>query len=136
MIELDEVKAVRRALGGSLNDVVLTIVTGAVRRFLEQRRVPARRHRLPRDGAGQRARRDGARPARQPRLGLDRAAAARASPTRRCASRRSAACTEELKQKRQAVGGEVLTQAADWTPATLLSLAARNVTRSCPSTWS
>ena len=35
LLEVDEVKAVRRALGGSLNDVVLTIVTGAVRRFLD-----------------------------------------------------------------------------------------------------
>ena len=43
-----------------------------------------------------------------------------------------AACTEELKQKRQAVAAQVLTQAADWTPATLLSLAARNATRQLP----
>ena len=43
-----------------------------------------------------------------------------------------AAFTEELKQKRQAVAAEVLTQALDWTPATLLSLAARNATRQLP----
>ena len=30
-VDLSEIKEVRRALGGSLNDVVLTIVTGAVR---------------------------------------------------------------------------------------------------------
>ena len=41
-MDLADVKAVRKALGGSLNDVVLTVVTGAVRRFLERaRRAPA-----------------------------------------------------------------------------------------------
>jgi hypothetical protein len=43
-----------------------------------------------------------------------------------------AARTEELKQQRQAVAAGVLTQAADWTPATLLALGARNVTRQLP----
>ena len=40
-MELADVKAVRKAFGGSLNDVVLTVVTGAVRRFLERRGVRA-----------------------------------------------------------------------------------------------
>lgn len=34
---LDEIKRLRRALGGTVNDVVLTLVTGAVRRFLARR---------------------------------------------------------------------------------------------------
>src|SRR5437870_11655814 len=38
-MDLEEVKAVKKALGGSLNDVVLATVTGAVAGFLEQRRV-------------------------------------------------------------------------------------------------
>ena len=38
---LADVKAVRKAFGGSLNDVVLTVVTGAVRRFLDRRGVRA-----------------------------------------------------------------------------------------------
>jgi len=40
-MDLANVKAVRKAFGGSLNDVVLTVVTGAVRRFLERRGVRA-----------------------------------------------------------------------------------------------
>jgi hypothetical protein len=40
--------------------------------------------------------------------------------------------TRELKEQRHAVGAEVLTQAAEWTPATLLSLGARNATRLLP----
>ena len=35
--DLDEVKAVKKALGGTVNDVVVTATTGAVRRFLQRR---------------------------------------------------------------------------------------------------
>jgi WS/DGAT/MGAT family acyltransferase len=38
--DLDEVKRVKRSLGGTVNDVVLAIVTGAVGLFLEQRGIP------------------------------------------------------------------------------------------------
>jgi len=38
-MDLADVKVVRRALGGSLNDIVLATVSGAVRRFLEKRSV-------------------------------------------------------------------------------------------------
>jgi len=38
-LDLDEVKAVKNRLGGSVNDVALATVTGAVRRFLLGRRV-------------------------------------------------------------------------------------------------
>jgi diacylglycerol O-acyltransferase / wax synthase len=37
-IDLDRIKAVKNALGGSVNDVVLATVTGAVRRFLTEDR--------------------------------------------------------------------------------------------------
>ncbi len=36
--ELDEIKAIKRALGGTVNDVVVTAATGAVRRFLQRRK--------------------------------------------------------------------------------------------------
>ena len=35
----DEVASIRASFGGTVNDVVLTIVTGALRRFLRGRRV-------------------------------------------------------------------------------------------------
>jgi WS/DGAT/MGAT family acyltransferase len=35
--ELDEVKAVKKSLGGTINDVVVAATTGAVRRFLQRR---------------------------------------------------------------------------------------------------
>ncbi len=39
VMPLRDIKAARKSLGGSLNDIVLTVVTGAVRRFLQYRRV-------------------------------------------------------------------------------------------------
>lgn len=39
--DLDDVKAVRRRFGGTINDVVLATVTGGVRRFLEHRGINA-----------------------------------------------------------------------------------------------
>jgi len=39
---LDDVRELRRALGCTINDIVLTIVTGAVRRYLSRRRVDPR----------------------------------------------------------------------------------------------
>jgi hypothetical protein len=40
--------------------------------------------------------------------------------------------TTALKESKGAVGAEVLTQVAEWTPSTLLSLAGRNVSRLLP----
>ncbi|MBZ4374322.1 wax ester/triacylglycerol synthase family O-acyltransferase [Corallococcus interemptor] len=39
-IELERVKAVGRTLGGTVNDVLLTVVTGALRRYLDARGAP------------------------------------------------------------------------------------------------
>ena len=131
VLEVDELKAVRRALGGSLNDVVLTIVTGAVRRFLEQRHFPL-------EGIDFRVMAPVSVRAETERGRLGNRVSAwivplpLAEPDPALRLKTLAACTEELKQKRQAVAAQVLTQAADWTPATLLSLAARNATRQLP----
>jgi diacylglycerol O-acyltransferase / wax synthase len=131
VLQVDEVKAIRRALGGSLNDVVLTIVTGAVRRFLDQRRFPL-------EGIDFRVMAPVSVRASNERGRLGNRVSAwivplpLTEPDPAVRLQILAACTEELKQKRQAVAAEVLTQAADWTPATLLSLAARNATRQLP----
>jgi WS/DGAT/MGAT family acyltransferase len=39
-IPLEEVKTIRRSLGGTLNDVLLTVVTGALRRYLQDHGEP------------------------------------------------------------------------------------------------
>jgi WS/DGAT/MGAT family acyltransferase len=130
-MEVSEIKEVRRALGGSLNDVVLTVVTGAVRSFLERRGVNTRgldfRIMAPvsvrsADERGQLGNRVSAWMIDLP-VSL---------PDPRQQLERIAARTRQLKESKQAVGAEVLTQAADWTPSTLLALGARNVTRLLP----
>ena len=60
-------------------------------------------------------------------------AAGRASADPRAAARaRSRATTRELKESKQALGAEVLTAVAEWTPSTLLSLGARIATPALP----
>ncbi len=131
VLPLDELKAVRRALGGSLNDVVLTTVAGAVRRFLEHRRFPVEgldfRVMAP---VSVRAANERGRLGNRVSAWLVPLPLAEPDPAVRLTT--IAARTEELKQARQAVAAEVLTQAADWTPATLLALGARNITRQLP----
>ena len=131
VLAVDDLKAVRRALGGSLNDVVLATVAGAVRRFLEQRRFPV-------EGLDFRVMAPVSVRAENERGRLGNRVSAwivplpLAEPDPAVRLRTIAARTEELKQARQAVAAQVLTQVADWTPATLLALGARNMTRQLP----
>jgi WS/DGAT/MGAT family acyltransferase len=129
--ELAEVKAVRRALGGSLNDAVLGVVTGALRRFLARRQVDLAeldfRILAPvsvrgADEAGRLGNRVSAWVLPLPLAEPD--------PRRQLAAIRER--TEELKTSKRAVGAEMLTRVAEWTPSTLLSLGARNATRLLP----
>jgi WS/DGAT/MGAT family acyltransferase len=130
-MELGALKEVRKSLGGSLNDVVLTIVTGAVRRFLERRQVNPRHIEFrilapvsvrAEDDAGSLGNRVSAWVVELP--------VGEPDPGRRLERIRRR--TAELKSSKQAVAAEMLTQAAEWTPSTLLALGARNVTRLLP----
>ena len=130
-MDLADVKAVRKAFGGSLNDVVLTVVTGAVRRFLERRgvrpkgldfRVMAPVSVRSADQSGALGNRVSAWVVPLP-LGLD-------EPAERLAA--IAAHTAQLKESRSATSAEMLTQVAEWTPSNLLALGARNATRLLP----
>lgn len=126
-----EIKKIRRALGGSLNDVVLTIVTGAFRRFFTNRGMALAdldfrvmtpvsvRSESERGALGNRV------SAWILDLPLDEA-----DPEKQL--ERISKRTAELKESKQAVGADILTQVAEWTPATLLSLGARNATRLLP----
>ncbi len=130
-MDLADIKEVRRSLGGSLNDVVLTIVTGAVRRFLMRRRVRPNeidfRIMAPvsvrtEEERGSLGNRVSAWIVDLP-LGEEDPEARLAAISER---------TNELKNSKDPVGAELLTQAAEWTPSMLLSLAARNMTRMLP----
>lgn len=130
-MDLAEVKRVRRALGGSLNDVVLTVVTGAVQRIMDRRcvdvsemdfRVLAPVSLRSKDESGQLGNRVGAWIVPLPLAESDR--------TKQLAAIH--AITSELKESDQAVGADLLAQAADWGSSTLLALGARNATRLLP----
>ena len=86
-VPLAELKAMRKALDCTINDVVLTVVTGAVRDYLIYRGVRPGGHRVPRRRARQHAQRGGARPPRQPRVVVDPLAADRRARSARAARR-------------------------------------------------
>jgi diacylglycerol O-acyltransferase len=130
-MDIAEIKEVRKALGGSLNDIVLTVVTGAMQRFLARRNIALDdldfRIMAPVSvrAEGERGKLGNRVSAWVIPLPLDEG-----DPREQL--RRIGEKTTELKESKQAVGADVLTQAADWTPSTLLALGARNATRLLP----
>jgi WS/DGAT/MGAT family acyltransferase len=130
-MDLAEVKFVKDSLGGTVNDVVLATVAGALRRFLKLRRlevddlviranVPVSiRRRDQRGTLGNRI-----------ALFMPELPVAEAEPVERLARVREAMA--RLKESRQAVGADVLAAVSEWTSATLLSLAVRVATRGRP----
>jgi len=128
---LGEIKAVKNALGGTLNDVVLATVSGAVRRFLERHkvnvdtldfRVMAPVSVRSTDQRGTLGNRVSAWMVPMPLDARDpREALMRISQT-----------TGHLKESKEAMGAEVLSEVGEWTPSTLLSLASRMVMRALP----
>jgi diacylglycerol O-acyltransferase len=130
-MNLEEVKAVKNRLGGTVNDIVLATVAGAVRRFLARRSVRV-------DGLDFRVMAPVSVRTEKERGTLgNRVSAwmvpmplAEPDPLRRLEQIRET--TAHLKEAKQALGAEVLTQVAEWTPSTLLSLGARMATRALP----
>jgi len=121
---LQSVKAVRRALGCTVNDVVLTTVAGAIRRYMIQRQVDpdhvdfrvsapvsVRRE----EERGKLGNRVSSWIVRLP-IGFD-------DPLQRLEAIHEV--TRELKDSQQALGVDMIMQAAEWTPSFLMSLGAR-----------
>jgi diacylglycerol O-acyltransferase len=130
-MDLNEVKAVKNRVGGTLNDIVLATVAGAVRRFLQRRsvsvdnldfRVMAPVSVRTQEERGTMGNRVSAWMVPMPLAERD--------PVRRLDEIRET--TARLKESKQALGAEMLTQVAEWTPSTLLSLGARMATRALP----
>jgi len=123
-VPLDGLKAMRRSLGCTINDLVLTAVTGGVREYLLYRGVHPERISF-RVSAPVSVRSE----AERGRLG-NRVSSwivplpiAEAHPQRQLES--ILRQTQELKQSRQALGVEMMMGVAEWTPSILLSLGAR-----------
>ena len=126
---LEDAKGVKDSLGGTVNDVVLATVAGALRRLLESRGERVAR------GASLRAlvpvstRDDTQRMAlgNQVSMFFVDLPIGIADPVRRL--RRISAVTKELKSSQQAVAATTLIGSAQWAPPTLHALAARLVAR-------
>ena len=122
---LDDVKAVKNNLGGSLNDVVLTTVAGAVRSFLQDHRdtdVGDMEYRIMAPVS--------VRPTNQ-RGNLGNQVAMWlvdlpiSDPDPQSRYEKVAAATQKLKSTDQALGASTIVQMSSGTPGTLLSLGAR-----------
>lgn len=122
--DLEAIKAVKRALGGSLNDVVLATVAGAIREYLTTHRVDVSgldfRTIVPvsvraADERGQTGNRVSVWMASLP---IDES-----HPIAR--HTRVRVTTEHYKESHEAGGAEVLTQTAEWTTSLVLGLAIR-----------
>jgi len=130
-MDLDHVKAIKDRLGGTVNDVVLATVAGALRRFLLRRRVDV----VPLDFrvlAPVSIRTDEEHDA----LGNQISALmvpmplGERDPLRRYDKIRDT--TERLKKSNHALGAAVMTGVGAWTPTALLTLGARLAVRALP----
>jgi diacylglycerol O-acyltransferase / wax synthase len=118
------VKRIAKKLGSSVNDVVLSVVTGAVRDFLVRRRVRPD-HLDFRVSAPVSVRRGEQRGEMGNHVSawIVRLPIGEADPMAQVECIR--AITDELKRSRQALGVETMMAVAEWTPSVLLSLGAR-----------
>lgn len=129
--DLGDIKTVKNRLGGTVNDIVLATVSGALRTFLESRRVNV-------DVLDLRAsipvsiRTDAQRGTlgNQIALWITELPVAERDPRRRLDKVR--ANTARLKESRQTLGARVLAAVSEWTSTTILSSAVRLSTRSRP----
>ena len=121
---LPDVKRIAKKAGASVNDVVLSVVTGAVREFLIRRRVRPDKIDF-RVSAPVSVRRGEQRGEMGNHVSawIVRLPIGEAEPAAQLERIRT--ITEELKRSRQALGVETMMAVAEWTPAVLLSLGAR-----------
>jgi WS/DGAT/MGAT family acyltransferase len=122
---LAQIKEVRQALGGTVNDVVLATATGALRHFLSRDRgedVEAMHFRVMTPVSVRAPEERGTLGNRVSAWTVDLPLGERDPVARLEVIRRE---TETLKSTKRALGAETLTQATEWTGSGLLSLGAR-----------
>jgi len=130
-MDLARLKAVKNALGGTVNDVVLATVAGALRRFLRLRRVDVDHlHLRANIPVSLRSRDERGTLGNRIALLMADLPVEEADPTRRLA--RVQETMGRLKRSKQALGAQVLAAVSEWTSTTLLSLAVRVSTRGRP----
>jgi diacylglycerol O-acyltransferase len=129
-VSLGDVKETRRALGGTVNDVVLTLITNGYRALLEHRGEPVTADRVVRTMVPVSVRAPGERGEQNNRVsavfarlpvGLD-------DPAERLGVIREQ--MDGIKSSKQAVAGDALAQLSGFAPPMLLALGSRVATRS------
>jgi WS/DGAT/MGAT family acyltransferase len=127
-VRLSDVKAVRAELGGTVNDVVLTVITNGFRELLQSRGEPIAADRVIRTMVPVSVRRKGEKGVYNNRVsavfaglpvGLEQ-------PTARLEQIRAE--MDGVKQSKQAVAGDVLSSLSGFAPPLLLALGSRLVT--------
>jgi diacylglycerol O-acyltransferase / wax synthase len=130
-MDLGRIKDVKNRVGGTLNDVVLTTVAGAVRRFLTRRRVhPEHLDFRVMAPVSVRSQQEQGSLGNRVSAWMVPMPLGEPDPRERLAKIRET--TAALKDSKQAMGAEVLTAVGEWTPSTLLSLGAQLATRRLP----
>jgi diacylglycerol O-acyltransferase len=127
---LSDVKAVRSELGGTVNDVVLTLITNGFRDLLESRGEDVPEDRVVRTMVPVSVRRKGERGVYNNRVSAVFAGlpVGLTDPARRLHSIRAE--MDGIKESKQAVAGDVLTSMSGFAPPLLLALGSRLVTLS------
>lgn len=129
-MRLEDVKAVRKAIGCTINDLVLAIVTGAVRQFLIGRgqRLDGLDFRIaaPVSIRGS----DDGRMGNRVSQWFVRAPVEEMDALERVEKIREA--TEALKASNQAIDADLIMAVAEWTPTILLTLASRSASGAPP----
>jgi diacylglycerol O-acyltransferase / wax synthase len=127
---LSDVKTVRSSLGGTVNDVVLTLITNGFRELLESRGEAIEEDRVIRTMVPVSVRRRGEQGVYNNRVSAVFAGlpVGLADPLRRLESIRAE--MDGVKQSKQAVAGDVLTSLSGFAPPLLLALGSRLVTLS------
>ncbi|MEB2345718.1 MAG: wax ester/triacylglycerol synthase family O-acyltransferase [Deltaproteobacteria bacterium] len=129
---LDEIGCVRAAFGGTVNDVALAIVAGALRRYLGEVR------RIDLEGVELRVMAPVSTRAASERGALGNRVAAwvvtlpLAERDRRTRLERVREETGRLKERHESLGAETLTQALEWLGATPIALGARLLEEGAP----
>jgi len=127
---LSDVKAVRVALGGTVNDVVLTLITNGFRELLDSRGEHVAEDRIVRTMVPVSVRRKGERGVYNNRVSAVFAGlpVGLPDPARRLQAIRAE--MDGIKESKQAVAGDVLTSLSGFAPPLLLALGSRLVTLS------
>jgi WS/DGAT/MGAT family acyltransferase len=126
-MDLEDVKKVKNALGGSVNDVVLAITAGAVRRFLIENRDydPAHAEFRAMNPVSTRSASQQGQMGNQVAMWLVDMPISEPDPAARYEA--IMRTTANLKETKQALGASTIVELSSGTPITLLSLASRVV---------